>query len=96
MRDINQSSWSAASAMAATLEALFANNDVELFDLKSDPLELNNLALDRKKHKDLIFLMNGKLNLLIQQEVGEDLGQMLPGGEDGRWQLSAELKNLRM
>jgi hypothetical protein len=61
-----------------TLGQLFANNDVELFDLKSDPLEMNNLAIDRKKYGDLILTMNNKLNLLIELEVGDDVGQMLP------------------
>ena len=65
-----------------TLGQLFANNDVELFDLKSDPLEMNNLAIDRKKYGDLILTMNNKLNLLIELEVGDDLCQMLPGGDD--------------
>ena len=68
--------------MPRTLGQLFANNDVELFDLKSDPLEMNNLAIDRKKYGDLILTMNNKLNLLIELEVGDDLCQMLPGGDD--------------
>ena len=79
-----------------TLWQLFANNDVELFDLKSDPLEMNNLAIDRKKYGDLILTMNNKLNLLIEYEVGDDVGQMLPGGADAVWRLSPELKHLRM
>jgi arylsulfatase len=79
-----------------TLEQLFANNDVELFDLQKDPLEMKNLAVDRNKYGDLILAMNSKLNLLIEQEVGEDVGQMLPGGADANWRLSPELKNLRM
>ena len=79
-----------------TIEQLFANNDVELFDLKRDPLEMHNLAIDRKKYGDLILTMNNKLNLLIEHEVGEDLGQMLPGGADADWRLSPDLKHLRM
>lgn len=66
-------------------DALVALNDVELFDLQSDPLEVNNLALDRTKHGDLLEAMNAKLNALIDKEVGEDIGQMLPGGVDGGW-----------
>jgi hypothetical protein len=31
-----------------SLEALFANNDVELYDLHADPTESRNLALDVK------------------------------------------------
>ena len=79
-----------------TIEQLFANNDVELFDLKKDPLEINNLAIDRKKYGDLILTMNNKLNLLIEDEVGEDEGQMLPSDAGADWKLSPELKHLRM
>ena len=79
-----------------TLEELFANNDVELFDVKNDPLEMKNLAVDRNRYGDLIVTMNDKLNLLIEEEVGDDVGQMLPGGADADWRLSPELQNLRM
>lgn len=79
-----------------TMEQLLTNNDVELFDLINDPLEIKNLAVGRKKYGDLILMMNNKLNLLIENEVGEDIGQMLPGGADANWRLSSELKNLRM
>ncbi|WP_054032249.1 sulfatase-like hydrolase/transferase [Desulfatitalea tepidiphila] len=68
-----------------TLDELFKLNDVELFDLENDPLELDNLALDRKKYQNLLESMNSKLNALIDKEVGEDIGQMLPGGIDGGW-----------
>lgn len=79
-----------------TIEQLFALNDVELFDLKNDPLEMNNLAVSRKKYGELILAMNTKLNLLIEQEVGEDIGQMLPGGADANWRLSPDIKHLWM
>ena len=68
-----------------SLEALFARNDVELFDLDKDPLEARNLALDRSRNAELIEAMNAKLNALVDAEVGEDVGQMLPGGVDGGW-----------
>jgi arylsulfatase len=68
-----------------SLESLFKLNDVEAFDLQNDPLERDNLALDPKKNRDLLAAMNAKLNLLIDREVGEDVGQMLPGGVDGNW-----------
>ena len=64
---------------------MFELNDVELFDLQNDPHELDNLALDRVKNADLLMAMNAKLNKLIDDEVGEDVGQMLPGGVDGGW-----------
>ena len=54
-----------------SIEALFKLNDVELFDLQADPHELRNLALDPKKHADLLLAMNAKLNGLIDTEVGE-------------------------
>ena len=69
----------------ASLEALFKLNDVELFDLEKDPLERNNLALAREKNRELLEAMNAKLNALLEKEVGEDVGQMLPGGVDGGW-----------
>ncbi|MEJ8812884.1 sulfatase-like hydrolase/transferase [Variovorax ureilyticus] len=68
-----------------TLDALFALNDVELYDLQRDPHELHNLALDRQRNAELLATMNAKLNRLIDAEVGEDVGQMLPPNVDGGW-----------
>lgn len=67
-----------------TIEELFAKNDIEVYDLKSDPNELNNLALDLKKNGDLILALNQKANQIIAQEVGLDDGKFLPI-RDGRW-----------
>jgi arylsulfatase len=69
----------------ASVEALFKLNDVELYDVERDPLERNNLAMDRDRHDQLLEAMNAKLNALIDREVGEDVGQMLPGGVNGGW-----------
>ena len=80
----------------ASIEQLFANNDVELFDVKSDPLEMQNLATDRGKHADLIAAMNDKLNALIAAEVGDDMGQMLPGEDKSNWQLDPSVATMRM
>lgn len=79
-----------------SLEELFANNDVELFDLATDPSEVQNLAQDRRANGDLLMAMNNKLNALIEAEVGEDIGQMLPGGEDADWKLDPGISKLRM
>jgi len=68
-----------------SVDALFKLNDVELFDLETDPLQGSNLALDPHKHRELLEMMNAKLNALVDKEVGEDVGQMLPGGVDGGW-----------
>jgi len=62
----------------STLEQIFAVNDVELFDLENDPYEMNNLATDTKKNRDLLLAMNDKLNRLIDREVGNDDGSHLP------------------
>ena len=79
-----------------SIEELFANNDVELFDLEADPNEINNLAMDRSRNGDLLVSMNEKLNALIESEVGEDVGQMLPGGADANWTLDPSISRLRM
>jgi arylsulfatase len=68
-----------------SLDSLFSLNDVELFDLERDPQEVENLALDRRGHSALLEEMNAKLNRLIDAEVGEDVGQMMPARVDGGW-----------
>ncbi len=68
-----------------SVEALFKLNDVELYDVERDPLERDNLAVDVATHGELVEAMNAKLNALIDREVGEDVGQMLPGGVDAGW-----------
>ncbi len=73
-----------------TLEHLYQFNDVELYDVKADPLEMKNLAADGKQHRELIIAMNDKLNGLIDAEVGEDRGQMLPGGIEAGWEVTPE------
>ena len=67
-----------------TLEGIFELNDVELFDLEADPDEMHNLAVEPKKHGDLLLAMNDKMNQLIDAEVGMDDGSFLPG-EDADW-----------
>jgi arylsulfatase len=78
----------------ASIEALFKLNDVELFDLERDPLQRNNLALDRDKYRALLDAMNAKLNALIDREVGEDVGQMLPANVDGGWVVTDAVKDV--
>ena len=77
-----------------TLEVLYAHNDLELFDLEADPLEQTNLALDRSKYQHVIEEMNAKLNALIDREVGEDLGQMLPKDPGGGWVLTGAVNDV--
>lgn len=61
-----------------TFEDIFKNNDIQLFDLKNDPDEVKNLALDSEKNKDIILKMNTLLNDMMKEEVGENKGQFLP------------------
>ena len=70
----------------ATLEELIRLNDVELYDVQVDPHEMKNLAANR----ELVAAMNEKLNRLLDAEVGEDRGQMLPGGIDAGWEVNAQ------
>ena len=61
-----------------TLEQVFECNDVQLFDLKEDPDEVHNLALDREKNKETILRLNTLLNDLMAKEVGVNDGKFLP------------------
>ena len=62
----------------ATIDQLYEWNDVELFDLNTDPGEIINLAADRTANRDLILTMNAKLDGLIKAEIGVDDGRELP------------------
>ncbi|MBN8898687.1 MAG: sulfatase-like hydrolase/transferase, partial [Rhodospirillales bacterium] len=61
-----------------TLDELYRWNDVELFDLQSDPEEMVNLAVDREANRDLILTMNAKLEAAIKAEIGKDDGREMP------------------
>ncbi|HEY9182848.1 MAG TPA: sulfatase-like hydrolase/transferase [Gammaproteobacteria bacterium] len=74
----------------ATLEDIYRVNDVELFDTQTDPEEMVNLAAERGRSGELVLAMNEKLSRLIDAEVGEDNGSMLPGGADAGWEVTAE------
>jgi arylsulfatase A-like enzyme len=69
----------------ADLEELYKANDVELFDLQSNPAETNNLAVDREKHSDLIASMSAKLEALIRLEIGRDDGREMPELANVSW-----------
>ena len=61
-----------------TLEEILRNNDVQLFDLKSDPEEIHNLTLEPEKNRATILRMNQLLNDLMAKEVGANDGHFLP------------------
>ncbi len=61
-----------------TIDELYKWNDVELFDLDTDPEEMVNLGADRIANRDLIVAMSAKLEALIKTEIGVDDGRELP------------------
>jgi arylsulfatase len=60
-----------------TLDDIFKNNDVQLFDLANDPEEMRNLALEPETNRATILRMNELLNDLITQEVGVNDGRFM-------------------
>ncbi|HEX3457617.1 MAG TPA: sulfatase-like hydrolase/transferase [Candidatus Baltobacteraceae bacterium] len=70
-----------------TVEEILKNNDVQLFDLQSDPHELHNLALEAEKNRATILRMNQLLNDLIATEVGVNDGQFLKPLIEGKGEL---------
>jgi arylsulfatase len=60
-----------------TIEEIFGNNDVQLFDLQNDPQEVHNLAVDRDANRALILRMNALLNDLEAKEVGPNGCELL-------------------
>jgi arylsulfatase len=61
-----------------TLQEIVRNNDVQLFDLDSDPEEMRNLAIELEKSEATILRMNSLLNDLMAREVGINDGRFLP------------------
>ncbi len=68
-----------------TLEELYRYNDVELFDLKTDPAELNNLAAKQGDNADLVLQMSAKLEAIIKAEIGVDDGREMPAFDKISW-----------
>ena len=61
-----------------TIKEIFEYNDVQLFDLKDDPNEMKNLALNQEGNKEILLRMNALLNDLMAKEVGVNDGGFLP------------------
>lgn len=68
-----------------TLAELYADNDVELYDLEKDPEERVNLAADPETNADLLLDLNAQLNALIEQEIGMDDGGEVEPIIDSMW-----------
>ena len=66
--------------LPAEVQQLLADNDVALYDLQSDPDEMDNLANPAHPRYDeaLLSAMNQKLNALIAEEIGEDKAMFTP------------------
>ena len=66
--------------LPASVQQLLADNDVALYDLQSDPEEMDNLANPAHPRYDeaLLSAMNQKLNALIAEEIGEDNAMFTP------------------
>jgi arylsulfatase len=76
----------------ATIDDLYKANDVELFDLQTDPEETINLAADRVKNGDVITAMSAKLEAAIKAEIGVDDGREMPELPKVTWYIdSADL-----
>ena len=64
--------------MPKTIKEIFEYNDVQLFDLKNDPNEMKNLALNQEGNREILLRMNTLLNDLMAKEVGVNDGGFLP------------------
>jgi arylsulfatase len=69
------------------LDALYRWNDVELFDLASDPMEVRNLAADRTANAPLVEAMRAKLERAIVAEIGVDDAREMPDIPRIQWTL---------
>ena len=61
----------------ANVEALYADNDVVLYDRENDPTEQVNLAAD-PAHLDVVADYSARLEALIDQEIGTDVHAWVP------------------
>lgn len=68
-----------------TLDELYKWNEPELFDLRSDPREMKNLAMTQGVNEALVLAMNGKLNAAIAAEMGKDDGREMPAVDGINW-----------
>ena len=53
------------------------------------------MAVNLNEYGEAIVMMNEKLNVLIEAEVGEDVGQMLPSQDGANWTLSSSIEDFR-
>ena len=70
-----------------TIDQLYENNDVELYDLQKDPGEMTNLAATKGQNQELVMKMNAKLSSVIKEEIGADNGGEMPDVKGISWAL---------
>lgn len=71
----------------SNLDDLYRFNDVELYDLRSDPGEMTNLAAVKGEHRDLVLSASARLEAAIKSEIGVDDGREMPEFGDIDWQI---------
>jgi arylsulfatase A-like enzyme len=64
--------------MPKSLDEIYTWNDVELYDLQTDPEEMVNLGAEKSANAELVTTMNEKLDTAIKREMGKDDGRELP------------------
>ncbi len=69
------------------LDDLYRFNDVELYDLQTDPAELTNLAAERGDNAELVLASSRKLEAVIKAEIGVDDGREMPQLQDIDWRI---------
>jgi len=67
------------------IDEIYRWNDVELFDLTTDPEEMINLASEKNATGDLVLAMSSKLEALIKEEIGVDDGREMPNVDGIDW-----------
>ncbi len=67
------------------LDKLYSLNDVELYDLNNDSLEMQNLAFKKGQNDELANSLNEKLENIITAEMGLDDGRELPKFKKMKW-----------
>jgi arylsulfatase A-like enzyme len=69
------------------IDDLYRFNDVELFDLDTDPAEMTNLAARKGDHADIVLAASAKLEAGIKKEIGIDDGREMPAINEIDWQI---------
>lgn len=69
------------------LDEIYRYNDVELYDLQSDPGEMHNIGAAKGQNDALVLASSAKLEAGIKREIGVDDGREMPHFESIDWQL---------